>query len=384
MARAVYVIPGLLLYLVLVFRAGSEPFFNWSDPRNLQNLLHHLSGSDFENLIFASGSVFTNNLKFFISTLPGEFAIVAFVLGLAGIYKAYRFNKNFFIFLLLIALASLIYALNYNIRDVQVYFIMFYITYSIFTAFGIIFVAESIAGFFKVKVVPAVLLAGIVLSVYGFIHNYSANNNSNDYIIEDLSLNTMNSLDENAVYITYDYGYTYPAALYYQQVTGVRRDLKIFNIKFLSVPWYLQNIKKFNPEIYEACKPEMEDYIKKLDGDEKNRVASLNSLVTAFIKKSYTIFPVYVSFDLLLNKEMKPILSSYTGRPFGIIYRLTDKTAPYDSLAGVKSLEFSFRSYDTDTKEKNKVMMSTSGMYYETGYYHYQNGNTALGAEVSG
>jgi hypothetical protein len=95
LARAVYVIPGLLLYLVLVFRAGSEPFFNWSDPRNMQNLLHHLSGSDFENLIFASGSVFTNNLKFFISTLPDEFAIVSFVLGIAGIYKAYRFNKNF-------------------------------------------------------------------------------------------------------------------------------------------------------------------------------------------------------------------------------------------------------------------------------------------------
>lgn len=45
-------------------------------------------------------------------------------------------------------------------------------------------------------------------------------------------------------------------------VEKVRPDVKVFNIKFLTAPWYLSSMSKFYPDVYGKIKNEADEYLK--------------------------------------------------------------------------------------------------------------------------
>jgi hypothetical protein len=377
----VYIVPGLLFYLILIIRASAKPFFNWSDPQNFSNLLYHVTGGDYSQAMFSGGSGFINNIKIFASGILGEYAVIASILGIIGIGVLYKRNRQLFIFMLILMISSLIYAFNYRVRDIEVYFIQFYIIFGICVAVGMIFIVNLLIRNLGASMKPALIItiSGFVITSFGFYYNYSYNDNSTNYAVEDFTMNTINSIEQNGIFITYDWGYSYPAALYYQQAEHKRQDLKIFNAKFLSVPWYLENIKKYYPDVYKTCSTEIEDYIKSYNsGDNKSTVIGLNNLIKTFILRNSKSFPVYLSVDVILNKEIKSLLAEADFIPNGLSYRVREKSPPYDKSAGVETLNYVYRPYSTDTPDKQKINSLTAGMYFETGYYHYINKNTEL------
>lgn len=383
-AKSVYplvfwVIPGLLLYLVLMLRASSEPFMNWSDPKTLGNLYHHISGGDYSQLMFASSSVFSKNAKLFFSTVLGEYAVVSGIIAVIGLGYLYARNKHLFYFIIILILGCLLYSLNYNIRDLLTYFLLIYILLGLTFGAGLIYILNFLTSKINLQknFTVVLIIGGLLLSGFSLNYNYSANNNSANYVVEDLTLNTLNELEPNSVLMTYDWGYVYPAAVYYQQVANVRQDVKIFNVKFLSVSWYLNMIKKYYPDVYSSCKDEIDGYITS-EGNEKVHASKLASLVKAFITKNFVKFPFYMTFDFAYSKEMKPMLSGYGIQPAGLVYKLVNKSAPYDEGAGIKSIEAKFRKYLPDTQEKEKVNISTAGIYYDNAVYHATNKNPLL------
>lgn len=378
--KAVFIIPGLLMYLILIFRASAGPFFNWSDPQTPGNLVHHLRGGDFDQMMFSSGSAFSKNLNLFSSTLPAEFAFGSFFLGLVGIILLFKHNREVFFFLIIFAISVLLYSLNYNIRDVQVYFAAFYIIFAVFAVFGLKLILNIITGSKNTTLKPAtvIIILGIFVSGFGLYYNYAACDNSKDFVVEDLTLNTLGSLEPNSILLSYDWGYSYPASLYYSQLLGIRQDVKSFNIKFFSVGWYLETIKKYYPDLYEKNRQEIDDYIKNAKNEDNSRITSLNNLVKSFFAKTIASYPVYVTYDLLLNKDMKGMLSGYAAVPSGFCYRLVNRNTAYDSTAGIKCIDMAFRPYAVNTQEKKKVNTSVAGMLFETANYHYRGGNSSL------
>jgi hypothetical protein len=161
-------------------------------------------------------------------------------------------------------------------------------------------------------------------------------------------------------------------------VEGKRNDLKIFIIRFLAAPWYLEMIKRYYPEVYSTCSKEIEEYIKVFQVGERTRIVKLNNLVKAFINYNFAKFPVYVTYDFAYNKEMKPFLANFNIQPQGLVYRLRGKNEEYDNTAGVSSLSSAFRSYKPNSKEKEKMHIATAGLYYDNAMYHYQNKNYLL------
>ncbi len=383
-AKSVYpivfwTIPGLLLYLVLILRASSEPFMNWSDPKTLSNLYHHITGGDYSQLMFASSNVFSKNTKLFFSTVLGEYAVVSGIIAVIGLGYLYTRSKHLFYFIIILILGCLLYSLNYSIRDLLTYFLLIYILLGLTYGVGFIYVLNFLSS--KVNLqknfIPVLVIGGLLLSGFSLNYNYSANNNSANYVIEDITLNTFNEIELNSVLMTYDWGYIYPAAVYYQQVAKVRQDVKVFNVKFLSVAWYLNMIKKYYLDVYSSCKEEIDGYITS-QGDEKARVTRLASLVKAFITKNFAKFPFYMTFDFAYSKEMKPLISEYGIQPSGLVYKLVNKNSVYDRTAGLNSLQAEFRKYERGTQEKEKVNLSTAGVYYDNAVYHATNKNPLL------
>jgi hypothetical protein len=352
---------------------------NWSDPKTLGGLFHHITGGDYSQLMFSSSSVFSKNAKLFFSTVLGEFAVVSGIIAVIGLIFLYFRNKNLFYFFAVLILGCLLYSLNYNIRDLLSYFLLIYILLGLAFGAGLIYLLNLLASkvYLKMNFIIVLVIAGLFLSAFSFKSNFEANNNSENYIIEDLTLNTINQLEPNAILLTYDWGYVYPASVYYQQVNKLRGDVKVFNVKFLSVSWYLNMIKKYYPDVYKNCKEEIDGYIAS-EGNEKAQNVKLNSLVKEFIAKNYAEFPVYMTFDFAYSKEMKPLLSGYLIQPAGLVYKLADKNAPYSSDAGLNSLDAKFRNYTPDTQEKEKVYISTAGIYYDNAEYHFKRNNPAI------
>jgi hypothetical protein len=138
------VIPGILLYLILIIRATGEPYLNWSDPQSIGNLLHHVTGGDYSQLMFSSSSVFSKNIKLFVTTIFPEYAIAGTFIALIGFIILYRQNKNIFYFFIILAAACLLYSLNYSIRDVQTYFLLVYIVLGLTFGTGLIYFVNAI------------------------------------------------------------------------------------------------------------------------------------------------------------------------------------------------------------------------------------------------
>ncbi len=377
-------LPGLLSYLILMFRASSEPFMNWSNPRSFGGLFHHVTGGDYSQLMFSSSSVFSRNAKTFFSTVLGEYAVISGFIALLGFIYTYFRNKNIFNFIIVLIAGCLLYSLNYNIRDLLSYFLLIYILLGLAFGAGLLYILNLLVSkvYAKVNFAVILIIAGLFLSGFSFITNYGLNDGSGNYVAEDLTLNTIIELEPNSILMTYDWGYVYPASVYYQQVQKLRGDVKIFNVKFLSVPWYLNTIKKYYPDVYENCRRDFDEYISTVE----NGTASpqkLNLLVRNFISKNFAEFPFYMTYDFMYSKEIKPMIANYRSVPDGLVYRLRDTNTEFDSTSGLKSLMFSFREFAPDTKEKERVYISLAGIYYDNAEYHFKNKNLLAALEFA-
>jgi hypothetical protein len=93
-----------------------------------------------------------------------------------------------------------------------------------------------------VKGVPgAVLVTSIsLLLVPGVLatQNWDDHNRSNRYMTRDYAINYLESCAPNAILFTYGDNDTFPL-WYAQEVEGVRTDIKVVNISYLSMDWYI-------------------------------------------------------------------------------------------------------------------------------------------------
>ena len=382
---ALLLLPGLLLYSVLIVSSSSQPYLNWSDVSNISNLPDHLRGSDFSQLMFSSTAKFSDNAASFFKNLPGEFAIISLLFIASGLFLLWKTFKSLSIYIYLCIIFTLLYSFNYNTIEISSFYLLVFYLFSMMVPLGIIYILNAgkpgkiLNDNKEPKAsISKVIITGLILVIFSAGYNYRENDNSGMYANEDFTLSALNSLPQNSVIIAYDWAYLYSASLYFQLVEKVRPDVKVFNIKFLSAPWYLKTISKYYPEIYEMIKPEAEEYIKVYDDNEKVRAPKLTALVGVFFEKVYSRFPVFVTIDLVLGRETKQFLDKYFLKPDGMLYKMEPKTLQYDASSGTKMLADKFRKLEPNSTHEKNIFKVIPGMMFENGYYHYNNKNYDL------
>ncbi|MCX7878819.1 MAG: DUF2723 domain-containing protein [Ignavibacteria bacterium] len=369
--RLFLLMPGLLLYSVLMLRASSEPFFNWSDPHNLPNLIRHIRGEDYSQLMFSSGNAFSINLANFLKELYRETGILSGIAGLWGLVILWKKDKKLFPLLMITILTCLLVSFNYNIIDISSYYAAAYYILSLLAGIGLIFSLMKFSGNLKTKLTLA--LAAVVITSIAL--NFKRNDNSSDYLNEDYTLGILNNLQEGSIIFTMQFADIYSGSMYFQHVEKLRSDVKVFMLKFLSAPWFLKTIEKYYPDIYALVRTEAEEYISVYDRDERIRVQKLSVLVEKFIYKISEKYPLYFTADFTFDKDIQPFLKKINMIPDGLVYRNVPANYGYDSNAGIRFLDFQIRRSDTESFHKRKLYNIIPGMYYETAYYHYKNGN---------
>ncbi len=180
-----------------------------------------------------------------------KYYMLPFLLGLTGLIfqarnKAYDFTVVMLLFFFT-GMAVVMYLNQYPFQPRErdyAYAASFY-AFSIWIGLGIIslyqMISNKVPGIFKAIIIT---LAGLIL-VPGIMakENLDDHDRSNRYIVRDFASNYLNSCAPNAIIFTNGDNDTFPL-WYAQEVEGIRTDIRVICLPYLSTDWYIDQMKR--------------------------------------------------------------------------------------------------------------------------------------------
>ncbi len=180
-----------------------------------------------------------------------RYYMLPFLLGLAGMIFLYkRGNKDFWVTFLLFIFTgvAIVFYLNqhpYQPRERDYAYAGSFYAYAIFIGLGVLGLIEL---FRKIApyTISAALASGISLLAVPVLmasENWDDHDRSNRYTARDFAINYLESCAPNAIIFTNGDNDTFPL-WYAQEVEGVRLDIRVCNLSYLSTDWYIDQMKR--------------------------------------------------------------------------------------------------------------------------------------------
>jgi hypothetical protein len=183
---------ALTPYLYLPIRASMHPPLNREAPDDLGNFFHLVSGMGFADRMFVYGpaGLAERVQQYFSDYLAHQFFFVpSLLLAAVGIVWLFLRDRPALAMLMFLYLGWLVYAIEYGIRDVYVFYIPTYLILAVFVAAGVAAVmndAENLARRVPAKLGMATLIgvtvAMLVVPLGGVGQRYKAVDQSLDYV----------------------------------------------------------------------------------------------------------------------------------------------------------------------------------------------------------
>ncbi|MBN1593710.1 MAG: DUF2723 domain-containing protein [Candidatus Coatesbacteria bacterium] len=233
---------------------------NWGNPRTLDAFIYHVTGKQFGNLMFtqSSGEVLTN-LAQYLKSLYQELTPVglfAAILGLVSMLKSRRSLAG----LLLLAWAPFVFwGINYDVADVEVFFLPGSLAFSTFLAAALWTPMRIKRGLgqrsvFVVPIAAAALLILVAPLLLGYYHN----NRSNHTVGQGYARMMLDTPIEGAT--IYTFGWSSPFVLrYLNSVEEIRPDIDV------KINWSMRNAAERklglskSPKVYYEFPSQLDD-----------------------------------------------------------------------------------------------------------------------------
>ncbi len=372
---------GLSLYLYVPIRASRPPVLNWGYAVTPERFLWHVTGKQYQVWMFSSMDVVQRQLSYFLGGLPGEFTYAGLLLCAAGAFALWRGNRRLAVGVALLFFVCILYAANYDIHDIDSYFLLAYVCAGMTAAVGLSFLADRFSSRFPRGgrlVVPAVL---VIAAVQLALH-FGEADESGDHLVEDYTANMFASLAPEAVVISYQWDYWVSASYYDQIVRHIRPDVTVIDKELLRRSWYLRELAHRHPWIVEASRTEVNAFLAQVDlfehglpYDPAAIQSSYVGMIASFIRRSIPSHPVYVTAELepeftrgftrvpeglafrLVSGQggSPPPLPAFTYRPFPRRGRLEDMVRRLYADAYISRGEYFYAAFH-DTQEARKCV----------------------------
>jgi 4-amino-4-deoxy-L-arabinose transferase-like glycosyltransferase len=183
---------ALTPYLYLPIRASMHPPLNQEAPDDLGSFFHLVSGTGFADRMFVYGPAgLAEKAQQYLSDYLAHqfFSVPSLLLAAVGVVWLFLRDRPALAMLVFLYLGWLVYAIEYGIRDVYVFYIPTYFILAVFVAAGVAAVmkgAESLARRVPAKLGMATLIsvtaAVLVLPFGGVGQRYKAVDQSQDYV----------------------------------------------------------------------------------------------------------------------------------------------------------------------------------------------------------
>ena len=114
----------LSLYLYLPLAALRDPPMNWGDPRTWDRFVAHVTGRQYHHAMFhMTRAQLWKQVKNYAGFMPAQFHLAFLWLAPLGAWSLARRHRRLFGLTLLVYLVNVIYALNYFIYNVEIYYL---------------------------------------------------------------------------------------------------------------------------------------------------------------------------------------------------------------------------------------------------------------------
>ena len=251
----------IIFYFYLPIRASQNPILNWGNPVDFERIMRHISGKQYQVWLFSSTEAAKKQFAYFISSLPTEFSI-SLLLSLVGLIYSFIYAKRFGIFVLITFITTVLYSINYDINDIDSYFLLAYISIAFFSVFGIIkFLSLLKLKKFSYSVSVGVIALFILLQTYS---NYAKVDNSNNYTYEDYTKAILRSVTKNSVIFTYQWDYFVSPSYYFEYVENFKKDVVVIDKELMRRSWYYNQVNHLYPNVMKGIQTEIDMFLNAL------------------------------------------------------------------------------------------------------------------------
>lgn len=298
----------ILLYSYLPFRAQQNPILNWGNPTNLERLIRHIEGKQYQVWLFSSTAAAKQQFLHFINTLPDQFNIGLFIC-VVGLFGSFMKAKKFFYYNIINLLFTLLYSINYDIHDIDSYFLISYISLGFFAVFGVVQLLSTL----KFKKHPYLIPSGVIaLFIFvEFYFNYSSVNQSDDFLYKDYTSGILNSVSKNALIISYQWDYFVSPSYYFQYVENYRPDVTIVDKELLRRSWYYHQLSYDHPILLSGMQDDVNSFLKAVAPFEEDKTynprvleIAYRNVLTDLVASNIGKRDVYIAPELF-EKEMR-------------------------------------------------------------------------------
>ncbi len=300
-------IPVLVgFYLYLPLRASGKPQINWGNPINLENILHHVSGKQYQVWLFTSLEAAGKQFKYFLAEFPVEFGYIGLVIGIVGMITVYKISRIIFYTVLSTFIFAILYSINYDIVDIDSYFLLAYMMFAFFVAFGFYktFLFLKQKWNFKIAIALAFLI-----SLFPLALNFSEVNQSNVHTFEDYTHTILNSTEPNSIIFSYQWDYFISSSYYFQLVENFRPDVTVIDKELLRRSWYYNQLKRNHPDVIKNLDPDISNFLDAVKPFERSEIFDSNliekyyrAIMTNLISKNIETRNYYIGLELFQNE----------------------------------------------------------------------------------
>lgn len=317
---------GFSVYFYIPIRASQYPLLNWGNPQTMENFWWHFTGKQFRVWMFSSSDAARKQLNYFFENLPIEFNSIILILAFVGFFILMIANRRVFIFTILLFVTCVVYAINYDIHDIDSYFLLAFISLAVFVAIGVNKIIDNVNGKIGVALILGGLIGLIGLQVFT---NTKYNDQAHNYLVEDYTNNILLNLPKNSVVLSYQWDYFVSASYYFQHIKNVRPDIVVLDKELFRRSWYFSQLEKMYPNIMNKSKLEIELFqqeLYKFEHDLPYNVSEIEgrytSMIKSFIEKNISFY---------VTSEIEPQYTyGYYRIPEGLLFRLS-KDSSYSS-----------------------------------------------------
>jgi len=255
---------GYSVYFYLLIRAENN-VLSWGYPHNFENFWRHFTGKQFSIWMFSSMENASKQFTYFTNNYPAEFFYLPLLIAIPGLFEVYRKSKKLFYFTLLLFGFCITYAINYDIYDIDSYFLLAFIVTAIWFGFGLLFICRKLKDNVK-----AISFAFLLICLIPLSQNFSKVDESKNYFVDDYTLNIFRSAPENSIIFSTQWDFWISSSIYQQYVRNIRPDIIVIDKELMRKSWYMHHIEKLFPGVYEKSQLEFVSYLTELRKFEKN------------------------------------------------------------------------------------------------------------------
>lgn len=305
----VFLILLVVIYSYLPLRASQNPQLNWGNPVDLERILRHISGFQYQVWLFSSTEAAKKQLEYFITNLPSEYFLTLLIAAI-GLIISFIKAKKFFIFNLITFITAVVYSINYDIADIDSYFLLAYISLAFFNLFGLMKVYQLLSAN-KINQI-AVFAVLFFFPFSQFIKSFPEVNQSKTVVYENYTKELLKSVSDNTMILSYQWDYFISASYYFQLVEKFKPEVAIVDKELLRRSWYFNQLERNYPGLLSGVQTDVNlflDALKPFERKENYNAALLENLyrriIANLISTNFEKREIYIGPEIFDNEMQR-------------------------------------------------------------------------------